>query len=137
MLLISSLRCGQYIDSEWTVGVGEPANAILSGRSDPEILIDQETNGGLRNYFLYVFTPSVFSGTSVPNPLRSSVLFVCSRSFQFGAECLGQHAGTHQVLDLGDGNGPSECHILCTRVPSDGGHFNSRERNCRDAIHLR
>ena len=44
----------QYIPGQYTIGVGEPANAILSGKSDPDILIDQETNGGLRNYFLYV-----------------------------------------------------------------------------------
>jgi len=67
-----------YIPTDWTVGVGEPVNAILSANSDPQILIDQETNGGLRNYFL---------------------------SFQFGAECLGQHEGSHQMIDLGDGNG--------------------------------
>lgn len=29
-------------------------NGILSAKSDPQILIDQEGNGGLRNYFLYV-----------------------------------------------------------------------------------
>ena len=34
------------------------------------------------------------------------------RSFQFGAECLGQHAGSHQILDLGDGNGPSTSSYL-------------------------
>ncbi|KAF9783305.1 hypothetical protein BJ322DRAFT_145059 [Thelephora terrestris] len=68
-----------YIPTEYTVGLGEPVNAILSAKSDPQILIDQETNGGLRNYFL---------------------------SFQFGAECLGQHEGSHQIIDLGDGNGP-------------------------------
>lgn len=45
---------GQYIDTEWTVGLGEPVNAILSAKSDPQIMIDQETDGGLRNYFLYV-----------------------------------------------------------------------------------
>lgn len=45
---------GQYIDTIYTVGLGEPVNAILSGKSDPEILIDQEADGGLRNYFLYV-----------------------------------------------------------------------------------
>ena len=47
---------GQYIPSEWTVGLGEPVNAILSAKSDPDVLIDQEVNGGLRNYFLYVPT---------------------------------------------------------------------------------
>ena len=58
-----AVRCGgQDIPSEWTVGLGEPANAILSAKSDPEVLIDQETNGGLRNYFLYVVAPPVFRG---------------------------------------------------------------------------
>lgn len=49
---LSSAMCGQYIPTDYTVGLGEPVNAILSAKSDPEILIDQETDGGLRNYFL-------------------------------------------------------------------------------------
>jgi len=68
-----------YIPGPYTVGVGEPVNAILSGNSDADILVDQETNGGLRNYFL---------------------------SFGFASECLGQHTGTDQMLNLGDGHGP-------------------------------
>ena len=52
-----AFHVGQYIDTEWTVGLGEPVNAILSAKSDPQILIDQETDGGLRNYFLYVLSP--------------------------------------------------------------------------------
>jgi hypothetical protein len=51
---VSLVVCGQYIPTEYTVGLGEPVNAILSAKSDPQILIDQETNGGLRNYFLCV-----------------------------------------------------------------------------------
>ncbi len=41
-------------------GQGEPVNAIISGNSDSEVLVDQETDGGLRNYFLcvYVVAPS-------------------------------------------------------------------------------
>ena len=60
---------GQYIDTEWTVGLGEPVNVILSAKSDPQILIDQEVDGGLRNYFLYVPSPSVFLGLRFPLPL--------------------------------------------------------------------
>jgi hypothetical protein len=117
--------CGQYIPTEWTVGVGEPANAILSAKSDPAVLIDQETDGGLRNYFLCALSPS------------SSLWLIgrCSRSFQFGAECLGQHEGSHQVLDLGDGNGPSKWHINTTHPPDLTLDF--RERNCRDTVRLR
>ncbi|KAF9642558.1 hypothetical protein BDM02DRAFT_3105500 [Thelephora ganbajun] len=108
-----------YIPTEWTVGLGEPVNAILSAKSDPQILIDQETNGGLRNYFL---------------------------SFQFGAECLGQHEGSHQIVDLGDGNGPkNETAVIrydygdpalgtCQETIQGGNHFrywvqNGRLRN--------
>ncbi|GJJ15780.1 hypothetical protein Clacol_010058 [Clathrus columnatus] len=60
-------------------GLGEPLNVIISGNSDPDVLIDQNTNGGLRNYYL---------------------------SLKFGTECLGQHIGSNQMADLGDGNGP-------------------------------
>jgi len=67
-----------YIPGSNTVGVGEPLNVILSGNSDQAILVDQEINGGLRNYFL---------------------------SFGFSSECLGQHSGTPQQTNLGDGNG--------------------------------
>ena len=85
-------------------------NAILSAKSDPQILIDQEENGGLRNYFLCV--PSSFN-LSPPHPpvllfvVADRPTFVYPRSFQFGAECLGQHEGSHQIVDLGDGSGPS------------------------------
>jgi len=60
------------------MGQGEPLNAIISGNSDERVLVDVESNGGLRNYFL---------------------------SFGFSAECLGQHAGEAQAANLGDGNG--------------------------------
>lgn len=90
-------------------------NAILSAKSDSDILIDQEANGGLRNYFLYVLAAPIFLGfplSLVPCFVWLIDGLVYSRSFQFGAECLGQHAGTHQVLDLEDGNGPSKCRIF-------------------------
>lgn len=35
-------------------GQGEPLNVIISGNSDPRVLVDSEDNGGLLNYFLYV-----------------------------------------------------------------------------------
>ena len=47
------------------------------------------------------FLPNLRPAVADRPPLRRL------RSFQFGAECLGQHEGTHQVVDLGDGNGPS------------------------------
>jgi len=104
-LLFRPRGFGQYIPTEWTIGVGEPVNAILSAKSDPQILIDQETNGGLRNYFLCVLSPRTSRSRFVEADRR--YLFGRLRSFQFGAECLGQHAGSHQLIDLGDGNGPS------------------------------
>ena len=36
-------------------GQGEPLNMIISGLSDPRVLKDAQTDGGLRNYFLYVY----------------------------------------------------------------------------------
>jgi len=59
-------------------GQGEPMNIIISGHSDSRVLVDAQTNGGLRNYF---------------------------NSFGFSGECLGQHSGSDQAVDLGDGNG--------------------------------
>ena len=41
------------------------------------MLVDQATNGGLQNFFL---------------------------SFGFGGECLGQHVGSDQAANLGDGH---------------------------------
>lgn len=41
-----------------------------------------------------------------------------TRSFQFGAECLGQHEGSHQIIDLGDGNGPSAFLVSSTLHPA-------------------
>ncbi|KAG8767212.1 hypothetical protein FRC12_006389 [Ceratobasidium sp. 428] len=59
-------------------GLGEPLNVILSAKSDPAVLVDQEDRGGLRNYFL---------------------------SMDFSGECLGQHLGSDQQANLGDGKG--------------------------------
>lgn len=58
--------------------LGEPLNMIISGNSDPDVLVDQAISGGLRNYFL---------------------------SLHFSSECLGQHEGDPQTANLGDGNG--------------------------------
>ncbi|PPR07766.1 hypothetical protein CVT24_003716 [Panaeolus cyanescens] len=62
----------------YPMGQGEPLNTIITGNSDPRVLKDIETDGGLRNYFL---------------------------SLGFSGECLGQNAGSQQAADLGDGNG--------------------------------
>ncbi|KAG8736833.1 hypothetical protein FRC10_008805 [Ceratobasidium sp. 414] len=59
-------------------GLGEPLNIILSAKSDSAVLVDQEDKGGLRNYFL---------------------------SMDFSGECLGQHLGSDQQANLGDGKG--------------------------------
>ncbi|KAJ7250060.1 hypothetical protein B0H12DRAFT_1019418 [Mycena haematopus] len=57
---------------------GEPLNIIIAGTSDPAVLVDQEKDGGFRNFFL---------------------------SVGFASECLGQHEGAPQTANLGDGNG--------------------------------
>ncbi|KAG7445588.1 uncharacterized protein BT62DRAFT_987296 [Guyanagaster necrorhizus] len=60
-------------------GQREPVNAIMSGNSDQVVLAQQcMDGGGLMNYFL---------------------------SLSFSGECLGQHTGNSQQVDLGDGNG--------------------------------
>jgi hypothetical protein len=45
-------RNKQSVPGTFPEGLGEPLNVILSGNSDPAILVDQEKDGGLRNYFL-------------------------------------------------------------------------------------
>ncbi|KAH9947434.1 hypothetical protein B0H21DRAFT_738713 [Amylocystis lapponica] len=57
---------------------GEPLNAVISAYSDGQVLLNQQVNGGILNYFL---------------------------SFGFGTECLGQHEGNPQTANLGDGDG--------------------------------
>lgn len=59
-------------------GQGEPLNVIISGASDPAVLLSSQVGGGLLNYYL---------------------------SLGFATECLGQHLGVHQGANLGDGNG--------------------------------
>ena len=36
------------------MGQGEPINGVISGNSDGRVLVEQEVDGGLLNYFLYV-----------------------------------------------------------------------------------
>ncbi|KAG6902624.1 hypothetical protein C0995_014230 [Termitomyces sp. Mi166 len=60
------------------MGQGEPVNTIISGNSDEAVLVDSESDGGLRNYF---------------------------ESLGFSGECLGQKEATHQAVNLGDGHG--------------------------------
>lgn len=66
------------VPGTFPAGLGEPINVIISANSDPDVLKDQETDGGLRNYFL---------------------------SFGYASECLGQHLGDDQAANLGDGHG--------------------------------
>ncbi|KAI0295666.1 hypothetical protein B0F90DRAFT_1883527 [Multifurca ochricompacta] len=66
------------LNNTFPAGLGEPINVILLGTSDSAVLIDQQVDGGLRNYFL---------------------------SIGFAGECLGQHSGSDQAANLGDGRG--------------------------------
>ncbi|KAL5512704.1 hypothetical protein ACEPAG_2970 [Sanghuangporus baumii] len=62
----------------YPMGLGEPINAILSAKSDAAVIVDTMQNGGLQNYFI---------------------------SIGFAGECLGQHSGSDQQANLGDGKG--------------------------------
>lgn len=42
----------QAVDDTFPPGQGEPLNAVISAYSDSMVLVDQETDGGLLNYFL-------------------------------------------------------------------------------------
>ena len=46
------LRLLQQVPGTFPAGLGEPLNIIISANSDPDVMKDQETDGGLRNYFL-------------------------------------------------------------------------------------
>ncbi|KAF9517273.1 hypothetical protein BS47DRAFT_1314570 [Hydnum rufescens UP504] len=102
---------GQMLTSipvTYPAGLGEPINAIISAKSDPAVLVNQEISGGLLNYFL---------------------------SFNFSIECLGQHLGGDQSANLGDGNGfQNETAVIrynygnphtgsCTETIQGGNHF--------------
>ncbi|KAF5370792.1 hypothetical protein D9758_002018 [Tetrapyrgos nigripes] len=87
-------------------GQQEPLNMIISGNSGSDVL--QDTTEGLRNYFF---------------------------SLSFSGECLGQHLGNHQQVDLGDGKGSvNETAVMrynygnpdfgsCTQSQKGGNHF--------------
>ncbi|KAF8260263.1 hypothetical protein EI94DRAFT_918191 [Lactarius quietus] len=66
------------VNNTFPPGLGEPINVVLLGTSDPAVLVDQQEDGGLRNLFL---------------------------SIGFAGECLGQHSGSDQEANLGDGHG--------------------------------
>lgn len=38
------------------LGLSEPINAVILGTSDQAVLVDSSENGGLRNYFKYVYS---------------------------------------------------------------------------------
>ncbi|KDQ15017.1 hypothetical protein BOTBODRAFT_32018 [Botryobasidium botryosum FD-172 SS1] len=67
-----------FVPGTFPAGLGEPLNCIISGHSDPEVLVDSPDKGGLRNFF---------------------------NSIYFSGECLGQHLGSDQGANLGDGHG--------------------------------
>jgi len=66
------------VNDTYPAGQSEPVNVILLGTSDAAVLVDQSTDGGLRNWYL---------------------------SLGFSSECLGQHEGSDQAVNLGDGHG--------------------------------
>ncbi|KAK0504384.1 hypothetical protein EDD18DRAFT_1133383 [Armillaria luteobubalina] len=99
-------------------GQQEPVNAIISGNSDQAVLAQQSMNGGLINYFL---------------------------SLSFSGECLGQHTGNSQQVNLGDGNGlRNETAVMrynygdpslgsCTESVKGGDHFRYWVQNGSEA----
>ncbi|CAE6533858.1 unnamed protein product [Rhizoctonia solani] len=102
---------GSLLTSGFTTypaGLGEPLNVILSAKSDGDVLVDREDKGGLRNFFL---------------------------SMHFSGECLGQHLGSDQQANLGDGRGAvNETSVMrynyedpyvgtCRETVEGGNHF--------------
>lgn len=69
---------------------------MLSGASDEAVLKDRESDGGFRNYVLCVSS----RGRAI-----YMLILPHHRSIGFSGECLGQHAGNAQRVDLGDGDG--------------------------------
>lgn len=96
------------VPDTFPAGLGEPINVILSAKSDAAVLVDQQMDGGLRNYY---------------------------QSLGFSSECLGQHSGSDQAANLGDGNGyKNETAVIrwdygdpafgtCTETIQGGNHF--------------
>ncbi|WVF71612.1 hypothetical protein IAT40_006420 [Kwoniella sp. CBS 6097] len=66
------------VNGTYPEGLGEPLNIILSADSDKEVLVKSLDDGGYLNYML-------IAGQ--------------------GEECLGQHLGSDQSANLGDGKG--------------------------------
>jgi len=99
-------------------GLGEPINIILTTNSDAAVLVDQQNDGGLRNYF---------------------------QAVGFAGECLGQHSGSDQAANLGDGNGYlNETAVIrwdygdpalgtCEETVDGGNHFRYWVQNGKDA----
>lgn len=44
----------QIVDGTYPPGQGEPINVVISGDSDAALLVNQEVDGGLINYFVCV-----------------------------------------------------------------------------------
>jgi hypothetical protein len=59
-LIWVSLFLFQQVNNTFPAGLGEPINVVLLGTSDPAVLVDQQNNGGLRNYFLCAQSPPSF-----------------------------------------------------------------------------
>ena len=103
---------------------------VISGKSDARVLVDQQDNGGLKNFFLSVMLFSVqlshyygvhsqFGITALlANCWRVSDRCSLNRSLSFSNECLGQHLGSHQGANLGDGNGIQNETAGTTSIPN-------------------
>ncbi|KAH8113518.1 hypothetical protein DFH11DRAFT_1599133 [Phellopilus nigrolimitatus] len=96
------------VPDTFPAGLGEPLNVILSANSDAAVLVDQANKGGLRNYY---------------------------QAIGFSSECLGQHSGSDQTANLGDGhNSLNETAVMrwnygdpvlgtCQETIKGGNHF--------------
>lgn len=67
-----------WVNNTYPAGLGEPLNLIVSGESDPDVLVESADNGGFLNYML---------------------------STNLGEECLNLKLGSSQKANLGDGHG--------------------------------
>jgi hypothetical protein len=112
--------------------LGEPLNAIISGNSDDEVLVDAEVNGGLWNYFLCVSLPRALP---FPETVIDPLFSVLTRSLGFSGECLGQIGPGQQGANLGDGAGWSMSPISAVQMflkclfPLSS-HDSKPDRNC-------
>ncbi|KAI5123152.1 hypothetical protein M0805_000855 [Coniferiporia weirii] len=106
------------VNGTFPAGLGEPLNVILTANSDSAVLVDQETDGGLRNYYF---------------------------ALGFAGECLGQHDSSDQAANLGDGHGYlNETSTIrwdygdptvgtCTETIQGGNHFRYWIQNGKNA----